>query len=37
MSGVQIGMLMGVFMLVMLALRIHVGISMFVAGAVGYY
>lgn len=37
MSSVQIGLLMGMFMLTMLALRIHVGISMFVAGAVGYF
>lgn len=36
MTGVQIGLLMGVFMLAMLALRIHVGIAMFLAGAVGY-
>ena len=36
MTSVQIGLLMLAFMMLLLALRVHIGISMFVAGAVGY-
>jgi len=35
-SGMTIGLTMGAIMMVMLALRVHIGISMFLAGAVGY-
>ncbi|NMG64792.1 TRAP transporter large permease subunit [Azoarcus indigens] len=36
MSGMTIGLTMGAIMMVMLALRVHIGISMFLAGALGY-
>ncbi len=36
MSGMTIGLTMGAIMMVMLALRVHIGISMFLAGAIGY-
>jgi len=35
-SGMTIGLTMGAIMMVMLALRVHIGISMFLAGAIGY-
>lgn len=37
MTSVQIGLLMLAFMMLLLALRVHIGISMFIAGAVGYF
>jgi tripartite ATP-independent transporter DctM subunit len=37
MTSVQIGLLMLAFMMVLLAMRVHIGISMFVAGALGYW
>lgn len=36
MTSMQIGLLMGGLMLGLLALRIHIGICMFLAGAIGY-
>ena len=36
MTSVEIGLAMLAFMMVLLALRVHIGISMFLAGAVGY-
>ncbi len=36
MSGIEQGALIGVFMLVLLALRVHIGIAMLVAGSIGY-
>ena len=36
MSGMTIGLTMGAVMMAMLALRVHIGISMFLAGAIGY-
>lgn len=36
MTSVQIGLAMLAFMMVLLALRVHIGISMFLAGAIGY-
>jgi len=35
-SGMTIGLTMGAVMMAMLALRVHIGISMFLAGAIGY-
>ena len=36
MTNIQIGLLMLAFMMLLLALRVHVGICMFLAGAIGY-
>jgi len=36
MTGIEQGALIGGFMLLMLALRVHIGIAMLVAGSVGY-
>jgi len=36
MTTMQIGLIMGAAMMVLLALRIHIGIAMFLAGALGY-
>ncbi len=36
MTNVETGLLMLAFMMLLLALRVHIGMSMFVAGAVGY-
>ncbi len=36
MNGIEQGALIGGFMLVLLALRVHIGMSMLVAGSVGY-
>jgi len=36
MTGVEQGIVIGVLMLALLALRVHIGVAMFTAGAVGY-
>ena len=36
MTGIEQGALIGGFMLLMLALRVHIGIAMLVAGSIGY-
>ena len=36
MSGVAIGALMGVFVLVLLVLRVHIAAAMLLAGGIGY-
>ena len=36
MTGVEQGVVIGVLMLALLALRVHIGVAMFTAGAIGY-
>ncbi len=36
MSGTSIGLIMGVVMMALLVVRVHIGISMFITGALGY-
>jgi hypothetical protein len=37
MSGIEQGLLIGGLMLVMMALRVHIGGAMLIAGSIGYY
>ena len=36
MTGTSIGLIIGLFLIVLLVMRVHIGVAMFLAGAVGY-